>query len=143
MVADGTWAPSTGITFYPYPTGDGEVIPSTASKYFRGFTHKNEVFGGLSFGVGNPSISQHLSATVSLTFGAIGAQSASGQFVTVTGASAGDTVVVTNDSGTYPAGGVLQAIVNSTNTVLVVWVNASAATITPGTANYRVDVWKH
>ena len=145
-LSTGTWAPTNGNGYFPYPTSDGETLPSSPVNFNSNFgvTTKSEWFGGLSFGVGNPAIKQHLSVTQALTFGtAIPAQGATSQSVTVTGAAAGDTVVVTNASGAIPAGGILQAIVNSANTVTVIWTNASSASITPGTATYRIDVWKH
>jgi hypothetical protein len=45
FVASGTWTPSGGIVCYPYPTGDGEPIPT--SPYIRGATFKNKYFNGL------------------------------------------------------------------------------------------------
>lgn len=45
FVASGTWTPSGGVLCYPYPTGDGEPIPT--SPYIRGATFKNKFFNGI------------------------------------------------------------------------------------------------
>ena len=141
----GTWTPTKGFSFFPYPTGDGEPVPFGPSLYdYHGFTDLGELFGGLAIGQGNPRISQHLSVTQSLGFNSnIPPQSSSSLNVSVPGAAVGDTVVVTNNSGAFPAGFILQGVVNTANNVLVSWTNASSAGGTPGTATYRVDVWKH
>ena len=140
----GVWGPLKGFQFFGYPTGDSEPIPmGPLTNCFHGFTDLGEVFGGLPIGVGNPRITNHYHVTAPLTFGNIVAQASTSQSVTVTGAQVGDTVLVTNNSGTFPAGGILQGIVNAGNTVLVSWTNASSATINPGTSTYTIDVWHH
>ncbi len=144
--AGASWAPGDGNGFFPYPTGDGEAMPTSPVNFNSnyGVTNKGEWFGGLSFGVGNTAIKQHLSVTASLTFGAVAGASGAAQTMTVTGASVGDTCIVSYGGGAFPAGGVLGATVISSNTVEVVWGNYSVTSFTPtAAATYRVDVWKH
>jgi hypothetical protein len=54
FVASGTWTPSGGVICYPYPTGDGEPIPT--SDYIRGSTFTHTFFNGLRLGAGKATV---------------------------------------------------------------------------------------
>lgn len=143
----GSWT-GGGWLFWPFPTGDGEVIP-THNGQMIGITDQGEYFGGLTIGVGNPYITQHLSVTGSLTFTSIAANSSQDQGINVPNATIGDTVIVACAAVPYPAGLTLSAYVDTsgpTATIQVRWTNSTAGPLTPyaGAAEtYRVDVWKH
>jgi hypothetical protein len=144
VAASTSWAANEGLLFWPYPVGDGEPIPSTPTpKQLYGITSKGDYFGGLSIGVGNTPISQHISATFPLAFSAVPGQSYSVQAVNVPNAALGDTVVVAWDNGPFPGGLVLSATVAAAGTVDVIWTNATGGSVTPAPGNYRIDVWKH
>lgn len=50
FVADAGWAPTSGIICAPYPTGDGEPIPSSA--FIKGYDCNQKFFGGILFAAG-------------------------------------------------------------------------------------------
>jgi hypothetical protein len=54
FVVSGTWVPTSGIICYPYPTGDGEPIPT--SDYIRGATFKNKFFNGIILDAGKTTV---------------------------------------------------------------------------------------
>jgi hypothetical protein len=138
------WTANEGLMFWPYPVGDGEPVPSTATpKQVYGITSKGDYFGGLSIGVGNTPILQHISKTFALVFPAVSGQSSSVQAVAIAGTTPGDTVVVAWDEGPFPTGLILSATVAVAGTVNIIWTNVTGGSVTPAGGTYRVDVWKH
>jgi hypothetical protein len=139
-----SWTTTGGIGFFPYPTGDGEAIPSAPIEgQYYGYTDTGMIFGGLAIGTSGARISAYLTGTQSLTFSSAGAQGSSSQFMTVSGAAVGDAVIITPPGGAIPGGLVCQGIVNTANTVEVTWGNYSSGGITPPAGTYRCDIFKH
>lgn len=97
---------------------------------------------GLTIGSGGSAISKVLTATASLDFGSIAAQSSADLTVTVTGAATGDAVVM-GLPASPSAGVVFNAFVSSANTVTIRATNATAAPIDPASATYRATVIQH
>lgn len=115
FTVSGTWAPSSGILCEPYPTSDGEPIPTSA--FVRGRTFGQKFFNGATFlsafgyatGAGG-AVTQGTSRTTAVTLdrasGAITLFSAAGsttwQSFTVNNSvvAATDTVIVSQKSGT-------------------------------------------
>lgn len=96
---------------------------------------------GITIGSGS-AISKVLTATASLDFGSIAAQSSADLTVTVTGAATGDAVVMGLPAA--PASGVVfNAFVSSANTVTIRATNATVAPIDPDSATYRATVIQH
>lgn len=144
VAASTSWTANEGLMFWPYPVGDGEPIPTAPTlKQLYGITSKGDYFGGLSIGVGNTPISQHISSTFPLAFSAVPGQSYSVQAVNIPAAVPGDTVVVAWDNGPFPGGLILSATVAVAGTVDIVWTNVTGGSVTPASGTYRVDVWKH
>lgn len=148
-----SWAANEGFQFWPYPVGDGEIVPDYTPIFGQcyGVTTKNEYFGGIKIGVGNTAIKSHISFTHDLAFTAIDAHSSQDQPVAVSGVDIGDTVVVSAYSP-YDTGLMLLAFVAASGspgvpgTIYVRWSNPTATTKTPfagATVTYRIDVWKH
>ncbi|MGF6951869.1 hypothetical protein QF028_004374 [Neobacillus sp. B4I6] len=85
----------------------------------------------------------HLSATASLSgFGSIPAQGSAIQTITVSGASIGDNCYVSPNAD-IGAGLVWSAWVSAGSTITVRVSNPTAGAITPTTATWRADLWKH
>lgn len=102
--------------------------------------------GSLAIG-GGSAITQHLSATGSITFGVIASSSCATQTMTVTGASAGDGVYAAPTpvaSGIETVSAAWSSYVSSTNLVAVKACNPAVANTASVAAQvWRADVWKH
>ncbi len=114
----------------------------------NGGTNGNNGQGNLNL-IGNIQINSgtaikgHLSATASLSaFGSIPAQSSATQTITVTGASIGDNCHASPNAD-IGAGLIWSAWISGGSTVTVRVSNPTAGAITPVTATWRADVWKH
>lgn len=92
-------------------------------------------------GNGGTPIVKHLSATASLDFASIAANTAAALDVTITGAAAGDTVSVTPNG--VPEAGLVWSGLAGTDLVTVRLGNVTTAAIDPAARTWRVDVWKH
>ena len=98
---------------------------------------------GLTIGSsGGSAISRVITATATLDFGSIAAQSSADLTITVTGAAAGEAVMM-GLPATASAGVVFNAIVTSANTVTIRATNTTAAPIDPASATYRATVIQH
>jgi hypothetical protein len=98
---------------------------------------------GLTIGSsGGSAISRVITATATLDFGSIAAQSSADLTITVTGAAAGEAVMM-GLPATASAGVVFNAIVTSANTVTIRATNTPAAPIDPASATYRATVIQH
>ncbi len=94
---------------------------------------------GLRVGTGGTHTDLIVSATAVLDFPSINVGASSDLTVTVTGASAGDSVHLGLPS-TPTAGIVFNAFVSATNTVTVRAFNVTGSPLDPGSATYRVTV---
>jgi hypothetical protein len=83
-----------------------------------------------------------LSGSATLDFPSTLAQSTSGLSVTVTGAAVGDAVAVGFGNASFSSGQIYTAYVSATDTVIVVFLNASASTADPASAVFNVRVIK-
>jgi hypothetical protein len=98
---------------------------------------------GLTIGSsGGSAISRVITATATLDFSSIAAQSSADLTITVTGAAAGEAVMM-GLPATAAAGVVFNAIVTSANTVTIRATNTTAAPIDPASATYRATVIQH
>jgi hypothetical protein len=98
---------------------------------------------GLTIGSsGGSAISRVITATATLDFGSIAAQSSADLTITVTGAAAGEAVMM-GLPATASTGVVFNAIVTSANTVTIRATNATASPIDPASATYRATVIQH
>ena len=95
----------------------------------------------IKIGANGTGISKHLSATASLDFTSIAANTTAGLDVAVTGATAGDTVSI-SPSGAPENGLVWSGFVGLDN-VTVRLGNVTGGAIDPAARTWRVDVWKH
>src|SRR5581483_9721412 len=98
-----------------------------------------------SFAVGGgAAIIKHLSATASLDFASVAANSCSDLTITVTGAANGDSVALGVPGAlASTAGLVFTGFVSAANTVTVRACNvATAASANPAAATVRADIWK-
>ncbi|SDJ15030.1 hypothetical protein SAMN05216352_12633, partial [Alteribacillus bidgolensis] len=100
------------------------------------------VNGNTTLGTGGTPIVTHLSATESIIFPDIPANSTEDQPITVTGAAPGDNVYV-SPAADPGAGLVWSAFVSAANTVTIRLANVTTAVITPNVTDWRADVWKH
>ena len=99
----------------------------------------------ITIGAGT-SIAKHLSATASLNFPVIGANSCQSQTMTVTGAADGDTVSlgVPNALGNASTTFAVTGFVSGTDIVTVrICQVATSASSDPAAATVRADVWQH
>jgi hypothetical protein len=144
--ADGSWVADETFFFWPFPVGDGELLPTCPIPgQVLGITTKGEYVGGLRIGTNTTAIKKHLSITGNLTFTSIAASFTQDQAINVAGCLVGDTVVV-NCFSIPAAGLVLSAFVAAADTVNVRWANVTAGALTPlsgASSSYRIDVWQH
>lgn len=97
---------------------------------------------GITIGSGGSAISKVLTATATLDFGSLAAQTSADLTITVTGAAVGDAVIMglpaAPDSGV-----VFNAFVSSSNTITVRATNATSGAIDPASATFRATVIQH
>jgi hypothetical protein len=95
----------------------------------------------LNVGTGT-QINKHLSASATLDFGSIAAQTTAELTITVTGSASGDTCYASPATG-IEANLVWSAFVSASNTVTVRVANITGAAIDPASRSWRADVWVH
>lgn len=128
-------------------TGTSAIIFSTPAAGSTGTTARTAServrisSAGITIGSGS-AISKVLTATASLDFGSIAAQSSADLTVTVTGAATGDAVIM-GLPASPSAGVVFNAFVSSANTVTIRATNATSGAIDPASATYRATVIQH
>jgi len=133
----GTGAGAVSAVIFSTPTVLGSG--TTAQSY----TERARInSSGLTIGSGGSAISKVLTATATLDFGSIAAQSSADLTITVTGAAAGEAVMM-GLPATASAGVVFNAIVTSANTVTIRATNTTASAIDPASATYRATVIQH
>lgn len=98
--------------------------------------------GAITIGSSGSSISKVLTATASLDFGSIAAQTSADLTVTVTGAATGDAVVMGLPAAPE-SGVVFNAFVSSANTVTIRATNATSGAVDPASATFRATVIQH
>lgn len=152
-LADGTGTSLRISVANPAKTGTGddvhwESLSLDGRQYWWSKTLRFMEFDGTSFKVdapfilgGGTALTKHLSATASLDFASIAANTTAELDITVTGAAAGDTVIV-SPSGAPEAGLGWQGFAG-TDLVTVRLSNETTAAIDPAARTWRVDVWKH
>lgn len=152
-LADGTGTSLRISVANPVKTGTGddvhwESLSPDGRQYWWSKTLRFMEFDGTNFKVdapfilgGGTALTKHLSATASLDFAAIAANTTAELNITVTGAAAGDTVIV-SPSGAPEAGLGWQGFAG-TDLVTVRLSNVTTAAIDPAARTWRVDVWKH
>jgi hypothetical protein len=89
------------------------------------------------------TVSKLLSASSSMTFGTIGANSCAEQTLNVTGAADGDTVALGVPNAAAVSGTVFSSWVSGAGVVKIRACNTGAASVTVTAGNFRVDVWQH
>ncbi len=103
----------------------------------------DDVLTTAALGIGGGTLMiGHLSATASLNFPSIAANTTAELTITVTGAASGDNVYVA-PTGAPEAGLVWSAYVSAANTVTVRMANVTTGAIDPAARTYRADCWKH
>lgn len=103
----------------------------------------SHVTSGLALGSSGTALTKWLKGTVAVTISALAAAAEEDLDVTVTGAAAGDIVVVTPLEATMEAGvGILGSWVASADTVTIRVTNASGSSLTGSTTNFSYLIIK-
>jgi hypothetical protein len=89
------------------------------------------------------TVSKILSATASLSFGAVAANSCAEQTINVAGAADGDTVSLGVPNAAEVSSTIFSSWVSGAGVVKLRACNTSAATTSIPAATFRVDVWQH
>ena len=101
----------------------------------------------LTIGIGGTAITKHVSVQQTINPVAIGAYQATSSPITVTGALAGDTVIVTRPAVWLQTTSTLflnlEAYVSATNTVVLWYTSATNTTIDAATGTVRIDTFSH
>ncbi len=122
------------------------LFSNTDTAYFGGTATSTFSSAGALTIAGGTAILKHLSATASLNFPIIGANSCQSLTITVTGAADGDTVALgvptalANASSTFAVTGFVSAANTVTARICQV---ATSASSDPAAATVRADVWQH
>ena len=129
--------------FRPLSGGTFEIILAGAGGgfSFNATTAVPNAVSGLAIG-GGAVATNHRSATGTLDFSSIAANTTAELTITVTGAVVGDTCSAT-PNGAPEAGLVWSAYVSSANTVTVRLGNTTTSSIDPASRSWRVDTWGH
>ena len=98
--------------------------------------------GDLVVGSGGTALAKYLSAIRNYDVPNLTADTSDTFTITVTGAAAGDGVVVTPPSG-WAASLFLNAHVSGANTVTVTVYNAGTGPVNPGSGDFRAMVFQH
>ena len=153
LITSGSFAPSTGETFYNAAESDARFVSSQNDVGFYGTTavsrpaNINVVSGlinvglianGATYGV-LPQSPRTLTTTASIAFGTLSGHATSAGNVTVTGAAIGDIVLV-GLPGAVSGGPVVQGVVFAANTVCMTAINGANTSKTIGTADFRITV---
>ncbi len=91
---------------------------------------------------GGAGLTKVLSATATLYFGSVAAQSYADLTITVTGAADGDTVALGVANASVPAGGAFTAWVSATDTVRVRYHNYTSGSLDPASGTFRATVFQ-